>query len=101
MTDKMRAGILRALARFARDEEGSLHRLRMRQRLSFALGCLILLVAFSLAFQESDLVAPWIYTLAAAFGGVCLGLATWFDSSLATWPVMRDYLDLERLRNTQ
>jgi hypothetical protein len=101
MSDKMREGIRQALVRFARDEEGSLRRLRKRRSLALVIGSVILLAAFSLAFQESDQVAPWVYTVSAAFGGGLLGLANWFDSSLATWPVLRDYLDLERLRNTQ
>jgi hypothetical protein len=101
MDEKMRKGILQALVRFAQDEDKSMQRLRRRRYISLISACILLLAAFTFAFQESEQVAPWLYTLVAALGGIALGLSTWLDSSLATWPVLRNYLDLDRLRNTK
>ena len=91
--------IIRNLVHFANNEAVGLNKLRILKRISTLSGWTVLLVAFTLAFQQSKHLAPWIYTIAAAFGGALIGLAIWYENTLLTWPTLRRFLDLEKLKN--
>ncbi len=59
---------------------------------------LILLITFSLAFMEPVPLPVWFLIFITAMAGVMIGLGTWFEQTLDSWPIIRRYLDLERLK---
>lgn len=90
--------ILRDLAAFASDEEASVKRVRRTGWLSKASGWLLLFLCFSIAFMYPRALPAGLLILIAGMGGVLLALGVWFTSTADTWPVLRGYLDLDRLR---
>lgn len=86
------------LIAFVCDEQAGLTRLRGLRWVSGAGGWIILVTAFSLAFMEQEVLPGWSLVFAASLGGGMIGLGTWFKHTLDSWPVIRGYLDLERLR---
>lgn len=90
--------ILKNLSAFAGNEEAGLKQVRLYKRISKFGGWLILLIAFSLAFMEPALLPVWLVVFVAAMGGAMIGLDIWFEHTLDSWPVIRRYLDLERLQ---
>lgn len=101
MKDKQREKIIQALAGLVRDEAAEMNKLRLRKRITQLAGWLALILAFTLAFQDSESPLAWLYTLGAALGGVLLGLNIWFEKSLLSWPVLREFLDRDRLRDAR
>lgn len=90
--------ILINLIIFACNEEAGLKQLRRYKHISKIGGWLILLIAFSLAFMEPIPLPVWIVLFVTAMAGAMIGLGTWFEHTLDSWPVIRRYLDLERLK---
>ena len=90
--------ILKNLINFALNEEAGLKQLRRYKRISKIGGWLILLITFSLVFMEPMPLPVWFVVFVAAMGGAMIGLGIWFEHTLDSWPVMRRYLDLERLK---
>ncbi len=93
-----REGALRALILLAKDEEMALGAVRRKRRLFNGCGFVLLLAAFFLAFNPSFRVPGWVLAFVASLGGAVLGMGIWFENSLAQWPVLKEFLDLERLR---
>jgi len=88
----------KALVLLACDEQAALAKVR-RNRLWFrAAGFAVMFVSFYLAFNPSFGIPCWILAVVSSFGGALTGLSIWFEQSLAQWPVLKQYLDLERLR---
>ncbi len=88
----------RALVLLATDEQKALDRMRRNRRWFKAAGFGVLFVSFSLAFNPSFGVPCWVLAAVSSLGGALIGLTVWLEQSLAQWPVLREYLDLERLR---
>ena len=63
--------LARNLSILVRQESNALRRMRWVKRLSYAAGWILLLLAFSFAFQEPSRLPVWVVTFAAATGG-CL-----------------------------
>ncbi len=91
--------ILRNLIVFAKNEEAGLLRVRKFYLISKFGGWFILLLSFIQAFQNTNFIPTWLTTFLAAMGGAMIGLSIWFDHTLKTWPIMRNYVDLEKLRS--
>jgi uncharacterized membrane protein YdcZ (DUF606 family) len=90
--------VLKALVLLAADEQAALRKVRASHRWFKIGGFGVMFVAFFLAFNPSFGVPCWVLAAVAAFGGALAGLALWFENSLVQWPVLKQYLDLERLR---
>jgi hypothetical protein len=101
MKDKQREKIIQALSGLVRDEAAEMDKLRLRKRVTQLAGWLVLALVFTLAFQDSESPLAWLYTLGAALGGVLLGMGKWYESSLLSWPVLREFLDRDRLRDAR
>ena len=99
MRKKQQQRIMQNLAHFARNEEAGLKKVRVMKTISQIAGWVCLLIAFSLAFQESAAFSPWIHTFIAAFGGALIGIGVWFENTLVTWPILRQFIDLTRMQN--
>jgi hypothetical protein len=89
---------LKALILLATDEQAALGKVRTSRRWCKLGGFGVMFAAFFLAFNPSLGIPCWILAIAAAIGGMLSGFAVWFENSLAQWPVLKQYLDLERLR---
>ena len=85
--------------RFARNEATGLKRVRTLKRVSKIGGWTGLVVSFTCAFQNPPPVPEWTITFAAAMDGGMIGLGIWFENTLRTWPTLRQFVDLERLKN--
>ncbi|GEM_PF-4213365 len=90
--------VLKALVLLATDEQAALCKVRTNHRWFKIGGFGMMLDSFFLAFNPSFVIPCWIIALAAAFGGASMGLAVWFENSIVHWPILKEYLDLERLR---
>ena len=90
--------IIENLVRFARDEAAGLKRVRTLKRISKIGSWTVLVVSFTCAFQDPPPVPEWIPTFAAAMGGGMIGLGIWFAHTLRTWPTLRQFVDLKRLK---
>jgi len=44
-------------------------------------------------------VAAWGVGLAAGLGGLCLGIGAWFSTFASQWPVIRPFIDGDRVRD--
>ena len=93
---KFERRLLRDLLRML--DEGP-KRLALVQRLAWTLltaGVFVMAVSlWSLAATDSDTF--WLTALAIA-GGYIAGLSNFFFASLRQWPIVRRYLDVERIR---
>ena len=101
MAVDQREKIIQALSGLVRNEAVELDKLRQKKRVAQLAGGIILLLAFTLVFQDSESPLAWLYSLAAALGGILIGLSMCFERSLLTWPILREYLDRDRLRDTR
>jgi hypothetical protein len=90
--------VLQALTLLAKDEPRALGNLRRSHRWFKIGGFGVMLASFFLAFNPSFGIPCWIIALAAALGGALMGLAVWFENSIIQWPILKEYLDLKRLR---
>ncbi|KQC12623.1 MAG: hypothetical protein APR63_10525 [Desulfuromonas sp. SDB] len=86
------------MVELAENEKSQLKKMKISKNISLIMGWIILLAAFSLSFLKLNFISPWIYSVAAAFGGVFIGLGVCFGNSLDTWPVLRKFLNLEKLK---
>lgn len=87
-----------ALVLLATDEQAALRKVRASHRWFKTGGFGVMFAAFFIALNPSFGVPCWVSAVAASFGGSLIGLSLWFENSLAQWPVLKEYLDLERLR---
>ena len=92
-----REKIVRALARAVDDEQRHLLKYR-RLGTGFAVvggAWLTLAILAALGSPETD--AIWL-ALSCAAGGLLVGLAVFFLSSVEQWPVIREFLNVEAVR---
>lgn len=94
-----RGQVLKALMLLANDEENALEKVRRSKNLSNGLGFGVLCASFFLALVPSFGIPAWATAIGASFGGALIGLGIWFENSLIQWPVLKEFLDLERLRS--
>jgi len=40
----------------------------------------------------------WIFAALSGVGGLCIGLGLWFSTFVKQWPVVRQFIDAERVR---
>ncbi|MBC5786101.1 hypothetical protein H8N03_24395 [Ramlibacter sp. USB13] len=95
--DRYRARMLRGLVRALDDEEAHLRRHRRMAGACSVAGALVFTLALFAAAAGSDAAGPWL-VVAGAVGGVFLGLALFYHSSVEQWPVNREFLDVDAIR---
>lgn len=100
MAIDQREKIIQALSGLVVDEAAELDKLRQKKRVAQLAGGMLLLLAFTLIFQDSESPLAWLYALGSACGGILIGLSICYERSLLTWPILRDFLDRDRLRNS-
>jgi uncharacterized membrane protein len=90
---------LRVLRDLARLVDNETTRLRTIRRLALALWLTgIVAVACALLFMRApDSLTQWLAIL-GMIGGFLAGIASFYSTSLRQWPVLRRYLDVERIR---
>ncbi len=79
--------------------EGENKYMEKRNRLANGLllfSALSIVALFIIAYQPIELTP--IHLVAAVFAGLSLGLGIWFFSFISTWPVVRSYIDKEKIR---
>lgn len=90
--DRYRERIVRGLVRAFDDEAAHLRRYRRIARACAMAGALVFVLALFAALGRGDAAGPWLVVSGAA-GGLFLGLAVFFHSSVEQWPVNREFLD--------
>ena len=93
--DRYRAKMVRGLVRALADEESHVRRYRRIGTACGALGALILSLALFAAWRDPAYV--WL-VVAGSVGGLLLGLAVFFNSSVEQWPVNREFLNVDAVR---
>ena len=88
--------IVRTLAKFLADEQELVGRWRVAGKASIFLGALLWTLAIFAYAQSAG--ASWIVAVLSGVGGLCLGLGLWFSTFVTQWPVVRQFIDAERVR---
>jgi hypothetical protein len=95
--ERYRARMVRGLVRALDDEEAHLRRYRRTGNACSVLGALVLSLAVFAAFGGSPAAHLW-FVVSGAVGGLFLGLAVFFNSSVEQWPVHREFLNVDAIR---
>jgi hypothetical protein len=93
---KDEAKIVRTLAKFLADEQELVGRWRVAGKASIFLGALLWTLAIFAYAQSAG--ASWIVAVLSGIGGLSLGLGLWFSTFVAQWPVVRQFIDAEKVR---
>ena len=94
--DKLEKKVVFGLEKLLSDEERQLKRWRITGGVLAVLGWLSLTFMFMAIFETSS-IHPYFLVLAVA-GGVCIGLSIWFSTFYSQWPVLRAYIDVDRVK---
>ena len=95
--DRYRAKMVRGLVRALDDEEPHLRRYRRIGTVCTVLGALLFTFALFAAWGGSDAAGLW-FVVSGAVAGLFFGLAVFFNSSVEQWPVNREFLNVDALR---
>lgn len=95
--DRFRAKMVRGLARALEDEESHLRKYRRLGQVCGVLGAMVFSWSLFAAWGGSDTASQWFVVLGAV-GGLLMGLALFFNSSVEQWPVTREFLDTDAVR---
>jgi hypothetical protein len=95
--DDYRAKMVRGLVRALDDEESHLRRYSRIGTACTVLGALIFSLALFAAWGGRDAAALWL-VVAGTVGGLLLGLAVFFNSAVEQWPVNREFLNVDAIR---
>jgi hypothetical protein len=87
--------MVRGLVRALDDEEAHLRRYRRAANACSVLGALVLTAALFAAWNGA--AGLWL-VIAGAVGGLLVGLALFFGSSVEQWPVNREFLNVDAIR---
>ena len=93
---KLEEKIVRTLAKFLAKEQVLLRRWRAVGKTSIVLGSLLWALAIFAYAQNAG--ASWIFAALSGVGGLRLGLGLWFSTFVAQWPVVRQFIDAEQVR---
>lgn len=93
---KLEAKIVRTLAKFLANEQVLIRRWRVVGNASIFLGSLLWVLAFFAYAQNAG--ASWVVAVLSGVGGLCLGLGLWFSTFVTQWPVVRQFIDAEKVR---
>jgi hypothetical protein len=88
--------VVRNLAKFLADEQVLVSRWSMVGKALTFLGSLLWVLAIFAFAQDSSV--SWVIAAISAVGGVCIGLGLWFSTFVTQWPVVRQFIDAERVR---
>ena len=88
--------IVRTLAKFLADEQELVGRWRVAGKASIFLGALLWTLAIFAYAQSAG--TSWIVAVLSGVGGLCLGLGLWFSTFVTQWPVVRQFIDTEKVR---
>ena len=94
--DKLEGKIVRTLARFLANEQVLVKRWSAIGRASTFVGALLWALAIFAHLQSN--AASWIFAALSGVGGLCLGLGLWFSTFVTQWPVVRQFIDAEKVR---
>ena len=95
--DRHRAKMVRGLVRALDDEESHVRRYRRIGTACSFLGALVFILALFAAWGGSDGADVWL-VVAGLVGGLLIGLALFFISSVEQWPVTREFLNVDAVR---
>ena len=96
-SDRYRAKMMRGLVRALDDEEAHVRRQRRMGKACALLGGVVLALALLAALDGRQVAGIW-FVVAGAIGGLLVGLAVFYASSVEQWPVNREFLDVDALR---
>jgi len=89
--------MLRGFVRALENEELHLRRYRRIGKVCGVLGALVFVLAFFAALRAGDTADLW-FVVSGAVAGFVMGLAVFFNSSVEQWPVTREFLNADAIR---
>ena len=95
--DRLREKMVRGLVRALDDEASHLRRYRRIGHACTVLGAVVFTLSLLAAWNVTDAAGAW-FVVSGALGGLLLGLAVFFHSSVEQWPVNREFLDEDAIR---
>ena len=87
---------MRSLGKFLADEPAALRRSRRFANAWIFSGSILWVVAIFGYAQPAG--GHWILAVLSGVGGACLGVGLWFSTFVEQWPVVRPFIDAERVR---
>ncbi len=93
---KLEVKIVRTLAKFLDNERVLVRRWGVIGSVLFFLGAL--LWALTIFAYAQNPAASWLFAVLSGVGGLCLGLGLWFSTFVTQWPVVRQFIDAEQVR---
>ena len=88
--------VVRSLAKFLADEGALLGRWRAVGNACVWTGSVLWVLAIFVFAPEAG--GAWILAALAALGGLCLGIGLWFSTFATQWPIVRPFVDAEKVR---
>ena|SRR5688572_19008761 len=95
---RRRAKLIKALARALGNETSHLRRYYWLARACGVAGGLIFGLALFSALRVGEPSGIWFAALGTA-GGLLIGLAIYFGSSVQQWPVIREFINVQAVRD--
>jgi hypothetical protein len=95
--DHYRAKMVRGLVRALNDEASHVRRYRRIGTTCSVVGALVFTLALFAAWGGNDAADLWL-VVSGAVGGLFIGLAVFFHSSVEQWPVNREFLNVDAIR---
>lgn len=95
--DRYREKMLRGLVRALDDEASHVRRYGLIGKACTFLGSVVLVLAVFAALNAGEGAQVW-FVVSGAVAGLLLGLAVFFNSSVEQWPVTREFLDVDAIR---
>lgn len=89
--------MLRGLVRALDNEESHVRRYSRIGQACAVLGGLVFVLALFAALRASDTADGW-FVVSGAVAGLLIGLAIFFNSSVEQWPVTREFLNVDAIR---
>lgn len=95
--ERYREKMVRGLVRALNDEEAHVRRYRRIGNACSTLGAVVFVLALFAAWGGTGGAGPW-FVVSGTVAGVLLGLAVFFNSSVEQWPVHREFLNVDAVR---
>jgi len=96
--EKLRAKIIKGLVKALDDEESYMRKYRLIGKICGLTGGFVLGLTLLASLQTNTSTNTWVI-LISAIAGLLIGLSAYFNSSAMQWPIIREFTDIEAIRD--
>jgi len=95
--EKIRAKCINNLTTILANEDRELRRINRYSWVCSILG--FALATFAVLGMLNDTTPSYLVGIPALLGGLTIGLAIYFENSLTQWPVIKEFLNIEAIKD--